>query len=120
MRKTKIGQLDERIEFETRQTGTDAIGGKSEVFITSGSAWCKVIKANKTGNDHKENAGNMTGIREVEFIIRYRTDLNESMVIKYEDELGIKYYKIESINEISEDRRKSFLSIKGTKYDINK
>jgi SPP1 family predicted phage head-tail adaptor len=119
MKRTKIGQLDERIEFKVRQVGADSIGGTLNTFSSLGSCWCKVVK-NAKSNDNEEHSGKVTGEREVEFIIRYRTDLNESYFIKYEDELGVKYYKIESIEELSKDRRKAFLSIKGTKYDINK
>lgn len=119
MKRTKIGQLDERIEFKVRQVGADSIGGTLNTFSSLGSCWCKVVK-NFKGNDNEEHSGKITAEREIEFVVRYRTDLNESYFIKYSDELGDKYYKIESIEELSGDRRKAFLSIRATKYDINK
>jgi len=88
MKKTKIGQLDERIEFKVRQVGADSIGGTLNTFSSLGSCWCKVVK-NRGENNNEEHSGKITGEREVKFIVRYRTDLNESILLNIVMSLGI-------------------------------
>ena len=114
-----IGDLDERIQFRQRTSVRDEFGGLSESYLSMGSCWCKVVRDVKEA-DNEEVSGRQVSDRSIEFIVRYRTDLNEDLIIKYDDELGIKFYKIEKIEQVPNTRRKSFIKIRATKYDINK
>jgi SPP1 family predicted phage head-tail adaptor len=114
-----IGDLDERIEFRQRTSVRDEFGGMSETYLSVSEAWCKVIREVKEANN-EEVGGRQVSDRSIEFIVRYRTDLNEDLIIKYDDELGIKFYKIQKIEQVPNTRRKSFIKIRATKYDINK
>jgi SPP1 family predicted phage head-tail adaptor len=113
-----IGSMDRVIKFYSRNTGVDAFGGVSETFSFHASCFAGISK-DATKDENTEISGKQTAERNTHFAIRYRTDLNEDMIIEHNDELGLKYYKIESINEITTKRRKGFIVIEGTKFDLD-
>jgi hypothetical protein len=52
--------------------------------------------------------------------LRYFVGLAEDMVIQYDGLMGDRYYKIVSINEEFESRRKGYIRITGQKFDLEK
>jgi SPP1 family predicted phage head-tail adaptor len=113
-----IGSMDRVIKFYTRNSSIDAFGGASDVYSFHASCFAGISK-DVTKDNNEEISGKQTANRNAHFAIRYRSDLNEDMIIEHSDELGLKYYKIESINEITTKRRKAFIAIEGTKFDLD-
>lgn len=113
-----IGQLDRVIYFYQRDDVRDDFGGLSEQFIEYSRCFANVSKK-PVSDDNTEISGKQTAERNINFIIRYRTDLNEDMIVKFDDELGTKYYKILSINEMTSKRRRGFIEIEAVKYDLD-
>ena len=114
-----IGKLDRRITFLRRATTRNAMGELDHSYTEFSSTWAKVEKA-ITGDENEVLSGRQTPKRDVSFVVRYRTDLDEKVVIKFTDELGDKFYKIESINEVTSERRKAYIKIVGIKFDLEK
>lgn len=113
-----IGELDRVIYFYQKNNLIDGFGGEVEQFVEFARCFAGVKKT-PLQDDNKEISGKQTAERNANFIIRYRTDLNEKMIIKYDDELGVKYYKILSINEITSRRRRGYIEIEAVKYDLD-
>jgi hypothetical protein len=67
-----------------------------------------------------ELSGRQTPINELDFVLRYFVGLAEDMVIQYDGLMGDRYYKIVSINEEFESRRKGYIRITGQKFDLEK
>ena len=80
----------------------DFYGQENRDFSTLATVWAKVEERN--GNE-KELGNQLVATRFVDFIIRYKSGLDEQMRIVY----GGQTYKIQSI--IKEDARKSFMRI---------
>lgn len=104
----KIGRMDRRITFrQSTDTQSDS-GATVESFADVATVWANVT-ATGSGSERfvmeKETAFNQKY-----FTIRYRTDLNEKMIITYENDI----YDIKSIQEL-EDTRKRFLKLKAEK-----
>jgi SPP1 family predicted phage head-tail adaptor len=105
----KIGRMDRRITFrQSTDTRSDS-GATVESFADVATVWANVSSSGAGGNERfvmeKE-----TSFNQKFFIIRYRTDLNEKMILLYENII----YDIKSINEL-EDTRKRFLKIQAEK-----
>ena len=114
-----IGKLDSRITILQKSVVRDDIGGENISYTTLKSTWCKIEK--KTSNDDNiELSGRQTPINELDFVLRYFVGLSEDMIIKYEGLMGDRYYKIVSINEEFESRRKGYIRITGQKFDLEK
>jgi SPP1 family predicted phage head-tail adaptor len=98
----QAGQLDRRITLQTFSETTDTFGQEVKTYSTLASVWANVKESiGKEGED-----GDMiAATKKVEFIIRYRTDVNEQMRITYNNNT----YKIQAIQ--SADARKAFLKI---------
>jgi len=104
----KIGRMDLRITFrQSTDTQSDS-GATVESFADVATVWANVT-ANGSGSERfvmeKETAFNRKF-----FTIRYRTDLNEKMILIYESE----EYDIKSLQEL-ENTRKRFLKIQAEK-----
>lgn len=98
----QAGQLDRRITIKNFSETTDNFGQQVKSFSTLASVWANVVE--KMGGEG-EDGDMIAATKKVEFIIRYRTDVNEEMRISYNSNT----YKIQAIQ--SADARKAFLKI---------
>lgn len=98
----QAGQLDRRITIQSFTTTTDDFGEVVKSFTTLANVWAKV--EDKRGNEG-EDGNQLVATKRVEFLIRYRSDINEQMRIQYNNET----YKIEAI--LNADSRKAFQKI---------
>jgi SPP1 family predicted phage head-tail adaptor len=98
----QAGQLDRRIAIQSFTTTTDDFGEVVKSFTTLANVWAKVEE--KRGNEG-EDGNQLVATKRVEFLIRYRSDINEQMRITYNSET----YKIEAI--LNADSRKAFQKI---------
>jgi SPP1 family predicted phage head-tail adaptor len=98
----QAGQLDRRITIKNFSETTDNFGQQVKSFSTLASVWANVVE--KMGSEG-EDGDMIAATKKVEFIIRYRTDVNEEMRISYNSNT----YKIQAIQ--SADARKAFLKI---------
>ena len=98
----QAGQLDRRITIQTFSETTDNFGQEVKSFSTLASVWANVVE--KVGSEG-EDGEVIAATKKVEFVIRYRTDVNEEMRISYNNNT----YKIQAIQ--SADARKAFLKI---------
>ena len=98
----QAGQLDRRITIQTFSETTDNFGQEVKSFSTLASVWANVVE--KVGSEG-EDGEMIAATKKVEFVIRYRTDVNEEMRISY----NYNTYKIQAIQ--SADARKAFLKI---------
>jgi len=96
------GQLDRRITIQGFTEYTDVYGQRIKNFATLADVWAKVEE--KRGSEGEEG-NQLVATKRVEFFIRYRSDINEKMRIRYND----KTYKIEAI--LNADDRKAFQKI---------
>ena len=98
----QAGQLDRRITIQNFSETTDSFGQEVKSFSTLASVWANVVE--KVGREG-EDGEMIAATKKVEFIIRYRTDVDEEMRISYNNNT----YKIQAIQ--SADARKAFLKI---------
>ena len=98
----QAGQLDRRITIQTFSETTDNFGQEVKSFSTLASVWANVVE--KVGREG-EDGEMIAATKKVEFIIRYRTDVDEERRIVYNNNT----YKIQAIQ--SADARKAFLKI---------
>lgn len=98
----QAGQLDRRITIQTFSESTDSFGQEAKTYSTLASVWANVKE--KVGSEG-EDGDMIAATKKVEFIIRYRTDVNEQMRISYNSNT----YKIQAIQ--SADARKAFLKL---------
>lgn len=98
----QAGQLDRRITIQNFSETTDSFGQEVKSFSTLASVWANVVE--KVGREG-EDGDMIAATKKVEFIIRYRTDVDEEMRISYNSNT----YKIQAIQ--SADARKAFLKI---------
>lgn len=98
----QAGQMDRRITIQTFTTTTDDFGEVVKSFTTLAEVWAKVEE--KRGNEG-EDGNQIVATKRVEFLIRYRSDINEQMQIQYNNET----YKIEAI--LNADSRRAFQKI---------
>jgi SPP1 family predicted phage head-tail adaptor len=98
----QAGQLDRRITIQTFSETTDSFGQEVKSFSTLASVWANVVE--RVGREG-EDGEMIAATKKVEFIIRYRTDVDEEMRIVYNNNT----YKIQAIQ--SADARKAFLKI---------
>lgn len=98
----QAGQLDRRITIQTFSETTDAFGQQIKAFSTLASVWANVEE--KIGSEG-EDGDMIAATKKVQFIIRYRTDVNEEMRISHNNNI----YKIQTIQ--TADARKAFLKL---------
>lgn len=98
----QAGQLDRRITLQTFSEATDSFGQEVKTYSTLTSVWANVKE--KIGSEG-EDGDMLAATKKVEFIIRYRTDVNEQMRISYNSNT----YKIQAIQNA--DARKAFLKL---------
>ena len=98
----QAGQLDRRITIQNFSETTDSFGQEVKSFSTLASVWANVVE--RVGREG-EDGDMIAATKKVEFIIRYRTDVDEEMRISYNSNT----YKIQAIQ--SADARKAFLKI---------
>lgn len=98
----QAGQLDRRITIQSYTTTTDDFGEVVKSFTTLANVWAKVEE--KRGGEG-EDGNQLVATKKVEFLIRYRSDIDEQMRISYNNET----YKIETI--LNADARKAFQKI---------
>lgn len=98
----QAGQLDRRIIIQNFSETTDSFGQEVKSFSTLASVWANVVE--KVGREG-EDGEMIAATKKVEFVIRYRTDVDEEMRIIYNNNT----YKIQAIQ--SADARKAFLKI---------
>lgn len=98
----QAGQLDRRITIQSYTTATDDFGEVVKSFTTLANVWAKVEE--KRGNEG-EDGNQLVATKKVDFLIRYRSDIDEQMRIVYNNET----YKIETI--LNADARKAFQKI---------
>lgn len=105
----KIGALDRKITFrQSTETQSDS-GSVNETW--SDVATVRANVKSRASSEKFEVEREMTFNRKL-FTIRYRSDLNEKMIIIYET----KEYDIKSINEL-DGTRKRFLVIQAEKRE---
>lgn len=96
------GDFDQRIVIQNVSESVDQFGQRIRSFSTLAAVWAKVEE--KSGTEG-EVSYQLTANRKVQFMIRWRNDVNEKMPIVYRG----KIYEIESI--ISDDARKHTMKI---------
>lgn len=95
------GRFDRRIEIQSRTEARDNHGGPSYTWATHCLPWANVREGDGSQGvqgDSKE------AVLPVLFTIRYRSDIQYSMRILYQDQ----YYLIEGLSEIT---RRGYLQI---------
>ena len=98
----QAGQMDRRITIKNFSETTDSFGQQVKSFSTLASVWANVVE--KVGREG-EDGDMIAATKKVEFVIRYRADVDEEMRILYNNNT----YKIQAIQ--SADARKAFLKI---------
>lgn len=96
------GDLDQRITIQTLSEAADDFGQRIQTFSTLANVWAKVEE--RRGNEG-EKGNQIVATKVVDFVIRYKTGLNERMRVVYRGNT----YKIQTI--INEDARKAFMRI---------
>jgi SPP1 family predicted phage head-tail adaptor len=96
------GDFDQRIVIQNVSEAVDQFGQRIRSFSTLAAVWAKVEE--KSGTEG-EVSYQLTANKKVQFMIRWRNDVNEKMPIVYRG----KIYEIESI--ISDDARKHTMKI---------
>ena len=96
------GDFDQRITIQNVTESVDTFGQRVQTFSTLANVWAKVEE--KTGSEG-ETSDQIVATRKVQFLIRYRNDINERMRVVYRS----KTYMIESI--INDDARKHSMRI---------
>jgi SPP1 family predicted phage head-tail adaptor len=98
----QAGQLDRRIVIQGYSESTDAFGQEVKSYSTLATVWANVKE--KVGSEG-EKGDMLASTKKVEFIIRYRTDVDEQMRVSYNSNI----YKIQTIQVA--DERKAYLKL---------
>ena len=96
------GDFDQRITIQNVTESVDTFGQRVQAFSTLANVWTKVEE--KTGSEG-ETSDQIVPTRKVQFLIRWRNDINEQMRILYRGQI----YEIESI--INADARRHTMRI---------
>lgn len=96
------GDFDQRIVIQNVTESVDQFGQRIRTCSTLAAVWAKVEE--KSGTEG-EVSYQLTATRRIQFVVRWRNDVNEKMPIVYRG----KIYEIESI--ISDDARKHTMKI---------
>lgn len=106
----KIGSMDRRITFREPTETQSSTGATSSTWADVATVFASVM-ANGLGTERMAMEKETTFNRKF-FVIRYRTDITEKMILIYES----KEYDIKSIQEV-DGTRKRFLKIQGEKRE---
>lgn len=106
---TKLGELDRRIVLLNYSVGKDNTGAPLETFSELQTVFAKIIYKSST---EKELINKETGVTKLDFIIRYRSDINTQNKIQYRN----RTYDITGIEEIGINDR--FLLINTRNIEI--
>ena len=96
------GDFDQRITIQTLSEAADDFGQRIQTFSTLANVWARVEE--KNGNE-SELGNQIVARKRVDFVIRYKTGLNERMRVVYRGNT----YKIQTI--VNDDARKSVMRI---------
>lgn len=96
------GDFDQRITIQTLSEAADDFGQRIQTFSTLANVWARVEE--KNGNE-SELGNQIVARKRVDFIIRYKTGLNERMRVVYRGNT----YKIQTI--VNDDARKLVMRI---------
>ena len=108
----KIGSMDRRITFREATETQSSTGATSSTWADVATVFASVnVSTNSLGSERMAMEKETTFNRKF-FVIRYRTDITEKMILIYES----KEYDIKSIQEI-DGTRKRFLKIQGEKRE---
>ena len=111
---TNAGQLDRKITVVSFATVRDAAGQDVHGAETTFDIWAARLQgAGRDGRGEEEERSNqIQSFKSVTFMVRYRTDINEAMQIRYDGET----YKIHTIQKSNE--RKEHLLIHTEVIDL--
>lgn len=108
-----LNKLDRRITIQSATEVQDAQGTAVKTWATYATRWAKIESVTSdTGENY--SADTKVAIRGVDWIVRNDTttkNITEKMRVVYES----KYYDIDSIQEVTDYRRKGFLVIHSVK-----
>lgn len=104
------GDFDQRITIQNVTESVDVFGQRIKSFSTLAAVWAKVEE--KSGVEG-EQSDQIIASKKVQFLIRWRNDVNERMPIVYRG----KIYEIESI--ISGDARRHTMVLHTRLSDAN-
>jgi SPP1 family predicted phage head-tail adaptor len=99
-----IGDLDRRVSLYTFTSSPDDFGQRVETPTLLATVWASV---QASGGREQKEANKETATNELQFIIRFRTDINEKTRIVYSGN----NYDIIEIQEALPDRKR-YLTIK--------
>lgn len=88
-----IGKLDRYITLQSVSTSVDSYGQPVESFSTLANVWAKIEYKSEVEKFENEQ---LRAVSNINFIIRYRTDITEQMRISYNSNT----YQITGIAEI--------------------
>jgi head-tail adaptor len=98
------------IHLYKKKSSIDDYGGETITYNLLGLEFSLIRK--RKGKEGEESKA-QTATRIVNFIIRYRKDINEGDLITYEDERGENDYNILSIEEYQKHGNKMYLIVQG-------
>ena len=105
-----IGKLDRRVELQSKTGGTDAYGQPDENWATQATVWCDKIDVVRAASLLDSTAGQETTKFVSRFIIRYRTDIDGTWRLKFDN-------RVYEISQIAEIGRREGLEIVGIGMD---
>ena len=96
-----LGRMNERIVIQSVTESRSASGQVNKSWLTFATVWA-AVEYKRVGTDEKEIVARETAIGNVEFTVRYRTDLNEKMRISFNS-------KVYDIERILPEQEKQFM-----------
>ena len=101
------------IHLYKKKSSIDDYGGETIAYSLLGLEFSLIIK--RKGKEGEESKA-QTATRIVNFVIRYRKDINEGDLITYQDERGMNDYNIISIQEYKKKSFRMYLIIECEMY----
>lgn len=91
-----IGRMDRRITLKTPTLTKNGIGESLKTYTTLDVVWAGIVYPKGLAMNEGEEAGIEKAIKPVEFTIRYRTDVNETVNVYYQSQT----YEVKRVVEI--------------------
>ncbi len=91
-----IGRMDRRITLKTPTLTKNAIGESLKTYSTLDVVWASIKFPSGMAMNEGEEAGIEKAIKPVEFSIRFRTDVDETVNVYYQS----KTYEVKRVVEI--------------------
>lgn len=85
-KRTRIGNLNRRIEIEVAETSRSATGQELLEWRCWAAMWAGIVPAN-TGSDEQVEGDQLVATTRMIFVVRYRAGLNKKMRVRYERNL---------------------------------